>query len=265
MRSPSLICCLLVAPLTALAGAPAPRETPARGKAELIFKDGERAFAEKRYPDALKAFEEAYLLDPVPVLLYNIGRAHEELGHFEEAGRFFQRYLDRVPDAADRAQVEQRLALLRSAAAAQADAERARADAEKARAEADRARADAELARQDDPPKAVADETTVESDNAMAWTLVGAGGAVLATGVVLLSLASGDAAAAGDLEPTRAGLARFNDLKDESGTLEVVGWVGLGVGAAAAGAGLAMLFMHKAPPTVTIAPGPGGLVVGGHF
>ena len=115
------------APAEAEPTKPAPT---ARSKAEKIYASGVEAFDQKRFDDALKGFEEAYLLDPVPILLYNIARAHEELGAFEEASRYLTRYLDRVPDAEDRAQIEQRLNLLGSAIDAKKAAAVARADEE---------------------------------------------------------------------------------------------------------------------------------------
>jgi|JI10StandDraft_1071094.scaffolds.fasta_scaffold58160_1 tetratricopeptide (TPR) repeat protein len=263
-----LPCALLLAPALASAVPPTPavkEAGSARAKAAAIVKTGEEAFAAQRYEEALRAFEAAYLLDPVPVLLYNIGRAQEELGRYEDAARFFQSYLDRVPDASDRAQVEQRLTLLRGAAAARAEAEKARAEAETARAEAEQARA---AARTQDGANLVADQATVGRDDTLAWGLIGGGGALLVTGVVFLTLASGNAQEAEDLAPTRAGLATYQDLEDETTIFQVVGWLGLGLGAASAGAGMALLLMDGGPaddPQVRLMPAPGGLVLGGHF
>ncbi|MEZ4465071.1 MAG: tetratricopeptide repeat protein [bacterium] len=259
---------LSVIAAAALAAAPAAvlAQGTARTQAQQIFSRGEQAFANKQYADALKAFEEAYLLDPVPVLLYNIGRAHEELKNFDEAGRFFQRYLDRVPDASDRAQVEQRLALLRSAARAQDDAEAARAEAEKARAEAEKARAEAAVV-QETPPQEAHAGTTVGKSQLGAWVLVGGGAVLAAGGAVLLVLASGKASDAEGLAPTRAGLDQYNALESDAGTFEALGFGALGVGVVAAGIGTTLLLLsdEELPGGAHLGVTPGGLVLGGVF
>jgi len=88
---------------------------------EKRLEDGKALFAaakvlynEKKYETALKEFEDAYeLLDGYSkrfVILYNIGKCHEQLGRFESAGKHFKMYLDAAgPDATDRADVEKAL------------------------------------------------------------------------------------------------------------------------------------------------------------
>ncbi|MCB9549797.1 MAG: tetratricopeptide repeat protein [Myxococcales bacterium] len=239
----------------------------ARTQAQQIFSRGEQAFANKQYADALKAFEEAYLLDPVPVLLYNIGRAHEELRQFDEAGRFFQRYLDRVPDASDRKQVEQRLALLRSAARAQSDADSARAEAERAKADAEKARADAAKVVDAPPPTEARAATTVGESQLGSWILVVGGGVLALGGGALLAVASSKASDAEGLRPDRPGLDRYKALESDASLYETLGWSGIGLGVAAAGAGVTLLLLRDEPlPGGTrLGVGPGGLVLGGTF
>lgn len=119
------------------AAAPAPAQTPQARAAEL-FSKGAEAYRRGDLQQAVTSLREAYALDPQPVLLYNLGRAYEDLGDIDSAVATFSRYLEADPNAADRGAIEQRLETLkrqhdeRLALERQRDAERARADAEKA-------------------------------------------------------------------------------------------------------------------------------------
>jgi len=63
----------------------------------LTYKEyanqGAQAFAAKQYAQAAEAFERAYELNPVPNLLYNIGRAREKLGLFESANAAYTQFV----------------------------------------------------------------------------------------------------------------------------------------------------------------------------
>ena len=59
-------------------------KSTARQVEELANK-GAQAYGQERYRDAIGFFEEAYALQPVPNLLYNIGRCHEKLEEYEKA------------------------------------------------------------------------------------------------------------------------------------------------------------------------------------
>ena len=88
--------CLLVTLLGArprAAGAQvSPPETP-----QALFERGRTAFEERRYAGALDAFLAAYELAPYPALLFNIARAHQELGDYAAARAEFLRYLAVAP------------------------------------------------------------------------------------------------------------------------------------------------------------------------
>ncbi|MCE7894177.1 MAG: tetratricopeptide repeat protein [Sorangiineae bacterium PRO1] len=62
-------------------------------KARSLFKQGDAAYAEGRYEDALGAFEEAYRLSHRPRLMFNIGNALERLGKLSEAADALEKYL----------------------------------------------------------------------------------------------------------------------------------------------------------------------------
>ncbi len=83
-------------------------------KARVSYQAGVTAFRAQDYSAALGHFERAYKLDPSPVLIYNLARAHEEMGHGARAIEHYELYLDRQPDAADRADVERRIRVMRA-------------------------------------------------------------------------------------------------------------------------------------------------------
>jgi len=57
------------------------------------FVEGRVQFAAQHYEQALQLFQEAYKLAPYPDLLFNIGRCHQQMGHFREALDAYERFL----------------------------------------------------------------------------------------------------------------------------------------------------------------------------
>ena len=120
--------------------APSPAPTPQARAAEL-FDKGAEAYRRGDFQRAVTLLLEAHTLDPQPVLLFNLGRAYEDLGQLDAAIATFTRYLGEDPNAVDRGAIEQRIETLkrqrdeRAALEKQRDAERTRADAEKAERE----------------------------------------------------------------------------------------------------------------------------------
>jgi hypothetical protein len=85
--------------LTALAFAgekPAEAQSATR-RAQAHYKAGMKLFNLGRFPEAIKEFEQAYEIDPLPVHLFNIGQAHWKDGNLTQARFFFQRYLAESP------------------------------------------------------------------------------------------------------------------------------------------------------------------------
>ena len=76
------------------------------------FQVGRESFARGDFDRAAAEFEQAYELSHRPGLQYNIGTAYERLHRWQEARDAFQRYLELVPDAPDRAEVEGRLRVI---------------------------------------------------------------------------------------------------------------------------------------------------------
>lgn len=92
--------------------APAPAVADDATRAKEIFKVAQKLYKEARYADAIAKFEEAYALKPSPVLFYNIGRCHEQLGDVPKALRSYRDYLRMAPDAKDKDTVNDAIANL---------------------------------------------------------------------------------------------------------------------------------------------------------
>lgn len=252
-RTPScsgLICCVLALGLSLPSAGPAhaqPSNTAVE-RAEAAYAEGVAAFKAEKFKAAIKLFEEAYLLDPSPILLYNIARAHEELGNAEDAYAWFDRYLARNPSTEDRADVEARMARL------------------------SRQRARENPLVLDQPGEQP--ETDPEPDSvlmpALGWTAVGLGVVALGVGGVSRSQASDTADEAGALEAgERATWARLKDDFDQQNTLA---WVGLGAGTLLVAGGITLLLWPEEGPRaegraapVTLRPGFGGFSLSGRF
>ncbi len=90
------------------------KEEAAGGGAEAVlreaaahFQRGMEAFARRAFREAIRAFRLAAERVPSADLWYNIARAHEELGEYEEAVAHYRRYLREKVDPPDRARVEE--------------------------------------------------------------------------------------------------------------------------------------------------------------
>jgi tetratricopeptide (TPR) repeat protein len=110
-------------PGPAASGAPAAQDEAADGFARKVFAAGKAAFDIGNYDEALQYFQQAYELSGRPQLLYNIGQAADRLRYDETALKAFAKYLQSVPDAPNRLEVEQRLVVLQEIIADKRDAE----------------------------------------------------------------------------------------------------------------------------------------------
>lgn len=101
-----------------------PENIDATREARQHFNSGLAHFQERRFREAIRAFELAAQLVPSADLWFNIARAHEELSEYERAVDYYQRYLrDRV-DPPDRERIEAHIASLTERAEAQRQAGR---------------------------------------------------------------------------------------------------------------------------------------------
>lgn len=83
--------------------------------ARLTFQEGQQAFLSGDYETALTRFRQAYELSQRPLLLYNIAQSLDRLRRDEETVTALERYLEAVPDAENRGEVEARIRVLRAA------------------------------------------------------------------------------------------------------------------------------------------------------
>ena len=62
-----------------------------------------------RYEDAIKEFEAAYQLKNDPAFLYNLAQSYRQAGNHERAVHFYKTYLRYVPNAKNRADIEDKI------------------------------------------------------------------------------------------------------------------------------------------------------------
>ena len=130
MRTPQVAAVTLVAFLMALLAPYVARaDTPAHpapavsddalNQAKQHFEAGKNAYNAGDYITSIREFKAAEALRPSPILAYNIGLANEKLGKKRVALKYFHRYLDQMPNAQNRPEVEGRIAQLDADIAAQ--------------------------------------------------------------------------------------------------------------------------------------------------
>jgi tetratricopeptide (TPR) repeat protein len=102
-----------------LAGAGAARAgDPKAEQARAHFQQGDTYFKLDKYAQALQEFEQAYLAKQDPSFLYNIAQCHRLMGNRVEAVRFYKRYLNDAPNAANRPVAEKHIRDLEAAQSA---------------------------------------------------------------------------------------------------------------------------------------------------
>ena len=92
---------------------------PTAEKARAHFQQGDTYFKLEKYANALQEFEQAYLAKQDPSFLYNIAQCHRLMGNRAEAIRFYKRYLNDAPAAANRPVAEKHIRDLESALGAE--------------------------------------------------------------------------------------------------------------------------------------------------
>ncbi len=99
---------VLLVGLTATAAPPDPKAA----QAKELYESGLAHFNLQEYKQAIDDFSACYRVKPNPTLLYNIAQANRLSDNLERALYFYQTYLRSVPNAPNRAEVEQRIASL---------------------------------------------------------------------------------------------------------------------------------------------------------
>ena len=116
----------------------------ARSDARTHYIAGQKAYAAADYKAAIKEFSAAQDLAPADLNNYNLALCYDKLGDGENAISYYKQYLDKVPDAPKRAEIEASMArldgALKSSQAKKADEQKKIDDAKKAQADADAAK-----------------------------------------------------------------------------------------------------------------------------
>lgn len=114
-RAARLICVAL-ATLTLLSTSLTPAHAQRRGgkraEAQEVFKRGQGYFVEGRYSEAAVEFLNAFQLDPHPAIMYNVARAHEEMGQLIKALQYYRVALSLKPSPAVKDELERKIAEL---------------------------------------------------------------------------------------------------------------------------------------------------------
>jgi tetratricopeptide (TPR) repeat protein len=190
------------------ASAPKQKISPQQVKAQAKehFAKGNAAYSVGRFAEALVEFNAAYDAFQAPEFIFNIGQCHLNLGHYDDAAFFYEKYLGLRPDAkvartqlaeARRLAAEKRASDERDAEAAHIVEQARLASAEQAKlAEArkleDARHVEAERARKAAAEARAAQDAEDDRNGLLLWGGVGAGavvivGAVAAGAVILLT------------------------------------------------------------------------------
>jgi tetratricopeptide (TPR) repeat protein len=214
------------------------------------YVKGTRAYELGLYDEAIAEYMAAYKIKDDPALLFNIGQAHRLAGHPAEAFRFYKTYLAKVPDAANRAEVETKMADLgrqleqQKQAAATAVAAPAAAPPVPASPAAEAGPTSAADAGPAAPPApaAVVQAGSVEAGGRgkrLAGIATAAGGlALVGTGIVfgMLAKQAGD-----DLTKLDEQRGVFDPAKEDAGRRDqLLAGIFIGVGAAALATGVVL-------------------------
>jgi tetratricopeptide (TPR) repeat protein len=167
-------------------------------RATELYKKSADAYLHGNFSEAIKLLDEAYALDPQPVLVYNQARAHEGLGHVDEAIALYETYLSQEPSSPDRGAIEQRISTLRKQSEERQRIEKERAEVEAKREQQEQQRRDLEKREHE-----VETTRAPRERSPLPFVVAGVGGAGLVTGAVFGFLAVGKENAGNDASSLR--------------------------------------------------------------
>jgi tetratricopeptide (TPR) repeat protein len=173
-------------PPAAPATQPASSNASDKTRAAELYKKSADAYLHGDFAQAIKLLDEAYALDPQPVLVYNQARAHEGLGHVDEAITLYEKYLSEEPTSPDRGAIEQRLSTLHKQKEDRQRLEQERADVEAKREEQRQQQRDLEKREHE-----VKTTPQPHERSPFPYIVAGVGAAGLVTGTVFGFLAKG--------------------------------------------------------------------------
>jgi len=128
---------LLLGLFALLAASPALAQKDPRTEAKAHYANGKKLYEQGQYPQAIEEFRTADQLAPSGVNDFNIALCYESMGQPGDAAKHYRAYLDRMPDASNKAAVQESITRLDAEALAQqqkaAEDDRARRADEEAR------------------------------------------------------------------------------------------------------------------------------------
>jgi tetratricopeptide (TPR) repeat protein len=248
-RLVSLTALALMCTSTVVVAKPPAKDGTADSMARDLYKEGDAAYAEGRYDDALNAFQEAYDLSKRPLLLYNIGNALERLGRLGESADALEKYLPHAKPG-EKKVLEKRIANLRKRAEEKKpEPVPVEPVPTKPEPEANPTKPAVEPADkpherpQPHPESDSGVETT--SSPTLGWVLLGVGGAAIGTGAVFGSMALSARkdvdASCKDAGGQKLCTADAQSAIDRDKRYSLFADIGFGVGIAAAGVGTYLL------------------------
>ena len=154
---------------------------------EQLSGQAAAAYGEGDFEKAIELFKQAYALQAVPNLLFNIAKVYEKIENWEQAMSYYKEFL-KAPDADPQARqvAVDRIDSLQGVVKAEREA---REEEERRLAEEERKKREAELAAQQQQQQQQTEEPTGGA-SAGAWITAGAGVALLVGGGVFGLLAS---------------------------------------------------------------------------
>ncbi len=273
-------------------------------RAHTVFLSGKQFLEESNYDKAISYFKDAYSIDcSVHAMLPIIATAYERKGDRAEAIRALGEYLKRAPTAPDHEVVEHRIRNLRDQLAREqpplvaTSAPPAPAPVPAPAPLPAVAPPLTAVPPASEPPmaappgpRAPAPEPQAESSGPgpAPWVLVGVGGAAVVAGVIVFVIGAGDVSSAvnacnpvppnnrcqgppGGPVPNQTQVDSYTKKQSDGYSLENAGGVVGAVGAAAVGVGVIWGLVGANHSTTTasvtpvLAPGYGGISVGGRF
>jgi tetratricopeptide (TPR) repeat protein len=97
--------------LTILVAAASPALANDKAKAKALYEQGLKHYNLAEYPEAIKAWKEAYSLSRRPLLLFNIGQAYRLAGDCKLASTFYDNYQREEPNPKNQDELDSALAL----------------------------------------------------------------------------------------------------------------------------------------------------------
>lgn len=223
-------------------------------QAKREFASGTSAYQNGDFEAALAHFRRAYELTNSPDLLYNIATVSDRMRRDAEALEAYEGYIEARPKSPDREHVKGRIKALREALRAQQQAE--------LEAEQEARRAAIEAAEQ---VKAERPLTRHVGPGPGPWITIGAGGASMVTGAILVGLGQRDQKSVSGA-PGGSSFAEYQEMADRGPRRTKAGVALLGVGAAGVIGGVIWQLTgghEEEVPEISI--GPTGISVRGKF